>query len=33
MNSETKLEPNDWRRTMMDCHYVSIISNMDLTPA
>ena len=30
MNSETKLEPNDWRRK--DCHYVPIFCDMDLTP-
>ena len=30
--SETKLEPNDRRRKIMDCHYIPILSDMDLTP-
>ena len=32
MNSETKLDQNDWRRKMMDCQYAPILSDMDLTP-
>ena len=32
MNSETRREPNDWIRKIMDCHYVPILSDMDLTP-
>jgi len=32
MDSKTKLEPNDWRRKMMDCHYIPVLADMDLTP-
>ena len=32
VSSETKLEPNDRKRKMMDCHNVPILSDMDLTP-
>ena len=32
MGSKTKLEPNDWRRKMMDCHYIPVLADMDLTP-